>query len=45
LATILFGWINEQRGTKETLKISIGVTAAIPALAQFALHHHHSRHA
>ena len=33
LAALLFGWINEKRGTKDTLTISIGVTAAIPALA------------
>lgn len=33
LAALLFGWINEKRGTKRTLLFSIGVTALIPALA------------
>ena len=33
LAALLFGWINEKRGTKRTLLYSIGVTALIPALA------------
>ncbi len=33
LAAILFGWINEKRGTKSVLIYSIGVTALIPALA------------
>lgn len=33
LAAILFGWTNEQRGTKRAIQLGIIVTAAIPILA------------
>ena len=33
LAAILFGWVNEQRGTKQAIQISVFITAAIPLVA------------